>query len=176
MDFYLGAINAMAINFAPYGWLSCQGQLLPIQQYAAVFSLLGTSYGGNGTSNFGLPDLQGRMIVGQGYNAATGQTYTVGEIGGAANVSITTANLPAHNHGPVLIPAQSRDNDQSNPKGNNLGGGTLGTYSQSPADTTLNGQAATVASSGSGIPLATISPFQCMYYNICMSGIFPQRP
>lgn len=175
MDFYLGAINAMAINFAPYGWMTCQGQIVSIQQYAAVFSLLGTNFGGNGTSTFGLPDLQGRMIVGQGHNTATNQNYVVGQKGGTATVTLTVANLPSHNHGQVLIGANSRDNDSAVPKGNLLGGGTS-MYSQNPANTTLNAQAATVTTAGSGQPLATMSPYQGMYYNICMNGIFPQRP
>ena len=175
MDFYLGAINAMAINFAPYGWMTCQGQIVSIQQYAAVFSLIGTNFGGNGTSNFQLPDLQGRMIIGQGHNNATNQTYTVGQKGGTATVTLTVANLPPHNHGQVLLTANSRDNDSGAPKGH-IFGSSVNMYSQNPTNATLNAQAASVTTAGSGQPLATLSAYQGMYYNICMSGIFPQRP
>src|ERR1700689_3127872 len=93
----LGAIFIFAGNFAPTGYQLCQGQLLPISQYAALFSILGTTYGGNGTSTFQLPDLRGRVPVGQG--SGSGLTPIVlGETAGTQNVTILTNNLPAHNH------------------------------------------------------------------------------
>src|SRR6202012_5718198 len=85
-------------NFAPQGWAMCQGQILPISQYSALFSLLGTQFGGNGTSNFALPDLRSRIPMGQG-NGSGLTPRAVGETRGGEGVTLTTGQLPAHNHG-----------------------------------------------------------------------------
>lgn len=96
-DQYLGEIRMFAGNFAPYGWMLCQGQILPIAQYSALFSLLGTYYGGNGTSNFGLPNLIGKIPVHQG-TSPSGATYFIGEMGGAPSAQLLLSNLPSHAH------------------------------------------------------------------------------
>ena len=86
---FLGQITVFPYNFAPYGWMDCSGQTLAISQYAALFSLLGTTYGGNGTSTFQLPNLQGRVPVGQGVLSGTSSDYAMGEEGGAETVTVT---------------------------------------------------------------------------------------
>src|ERR1700693_2163593 len=94
---FMGQITLFPYNFAPYGWADCAGQLLPISQYSALFSLLGVAYGGNGTTNFALPDLQGRVSVGPG-TAPVGSTYLVGEPGGVENVTVLPNTMPMHSH------------------------------------------------------------------------------
>src|ERR1700744_2487072 len=94
---FLGQITVFPYTFAPNGWADCAGQILPISQYAALFSLLGTQYGGNGTSTFGLPDLQGRIPLGQGQFQG-GSLYDMGETGGVENVTLLQTSMPGHTH------------------------------------------------------------------------------
>ena len=94
---YIGEIDIYPFNFAPLNWNACDGTLLPIQQYTALFSLIGTYYGGNGTTNFQLPDLRSRVIVGTGQGLGL-SNYVPGETGGTENTSILINNLPQHNH------------------------------------------------------------------------------
>jgi microcystin-dependent protein len=94
---FLAEIRAFAFSYVPYGWLPCDGRIIPIQQNAALFSLIGTYYGGNGTTNFGLPNLQGSVLVGQG--SGTGLTpWVIGEVQGSTQVTLTTAEMPMHTH------------------------------------------------------------------------------
>jgi microcystin-dependent protein len=97
MDPFIGEIRIFTGNFAPTGWFLCQGQLLPISAYQALFAIIGTFYGGNGTSNFQLPNLQGRFPIGVG-QAPSGQIYNIGQIGGVEQIALTINNLPAHSH------------------------------------------------------------------------------
>lgn len=97
MDPFIGEIRVFAGNFAPVGWFLCQGQTLPISSYQALFAIIGTYYGGNGTSNFQLPNLQGRVVLGVGMSPS-GQIYNVGQVGGAEQIALTLANLPTHTH------------------------------------------------------------------------------
>src|SRR5579864_5186952 len=94
---FLGEVRPWALNFAPRGWAMCQGQVLSISQNTALFSLLGTTYGGNGTTNFALPDLRGRVPLKYGTDPS-GNNYVIGEQGGEESVAITLSTLPAHNH------------------------------------------------------------------------------
>ncbi len=99
MDEFIGTIKLFAGNFAPDGWFYCWGQSLPIQQYAALYSLLGTTYGGDGRSNFNLPDLRGRVPVGVGQSPTLGSNHQLGERWGAESVTLTPANLPMSTRG-----------------------------------------------------------------------------
>lgn len=101
---YLGIVKLFAGSFAPRGWMFCWGQLLPVQQYTALFSLLGTSFGGDGRVNFGLPDLRGRVPIGAGHSASSGVTYVAGKVGGAENVQLGLLQLPAHTHTATFTP------------------------------------------------------------------------
>jgi microcystin-dependent protein len=97
MDPFIGEIRIFTGNFAPTGWFLCQGQLLPISAYQALFAIIGTFYGGNGTSNFQLPNLQGRFPIGVGM-APSGQIYNIGQIGGVEQIQLTINNMPSHSH------------------------------------------------------------------------------
>jgi len=103
MDAYLGIVLPFAGNFAPEGWLLCQGQTLPISQYQALFTILGTVYGGNGTTNFQLPNLQGRVVVSAGRSAA-GTSYNLGYSAGVEQEAVSANNLPSHTHSVAAVP------------------------------------------------------------------------
>lgn len=173
---YLGAIFMFAGNFAPSGYQLCQGQLLSISQYTALFSILGTTYGGNGTTNFALPDLRGRAPIGQG--TGNGLTpVTLGEAAGVQNVTIQLNNMPAHNH---LINVSTASGSQASPKNNfsapaidSQGGAVAGYNSSATAGATMATGAVSMA--GSSVPVSVQNPFLGINYIIAMVGIFPSR-
>jgi len=104
MEPFMGQIMQVGFTYAPRGWMTCQGQLLAIAQQSALFSLLGTTFGGNGQNTFGLPDARGRTFVGTGQGPGM-QPYNVGQIGGTENTTLLIPNMPAHNHTAVFTPA-----------------------------------------------------------------------
>jgi microcystin-dependent protein len=173
-DAYIGNVILVAFNFAPSGYLFCNGQLLPIAQNTALFSLLGTQYGGNGTTNFALPDLRGRVPVGFGTGAGL-TSFAIGETGGSAAVSLLSSNLPAHTH---ALNVQSGLGTTGVPTGVALAqtevddGTPVRSYSSAAPNTTLAG---TSISSGSGLPLPILNPYLGLGYAICTSGVFPPR-
>src|SRR5437870_3955379 len=123
---YVGEIRMFAGNFAPAGWMFCEGQLLPISENETLFNLIGTTYGGDGQSTFALPDLRGRLPLHQGTNPQNGISYTLAETGGVEQVTLTINQLPVHTH-PVLVSGDSAAG--SNPVGNLPGGGqTISLY------------------------------------------------
>jgi microcystin-dependent protein len=175
---FLGQITVFPYNFPPRGWADCAGQLLPISQYAALFSLLGTQYGGNGTTNFALPDLQGRVPVGQG-QLTGGSDYVMGETGGAETVSVTTASLPLHSHSLNATSVHGLNNEPASqllatpfsgtPHLNNKGL----IYNSAAADTAL--APTSIGPSGGSLPHNNIQPSLVLRYCIAMQGIFPPR-
>ena len=164
-DAYLGEIRLFAGNFAPSGWALCQGQTLPISEYSALFTLLGTTYGGNGTTTFNLPDLRGRVVVHQGGGGV------LGSAGGVESVTLTTAQLPAHSH---AAGADQTAGSQSGPGGNvPAAGSTIALYSdQAPATAMAVGG---VGSAGSSQPHENRQPFVVITYIIALVGIFPSQ-
>ena len=179
-DQFIAEIRIFPFNFAPVGWALCNGQILPISQNTALFSLLGTTYGGNGTTNFALPNLQGAapLNFGQGPGLSL---RDLGEIGGEAAVTLTTSEMPLHNH---TISASTSSGTSLTAAGNQLGVGKTGTktsqtvanlYSPNPAKATsgLAGTAMTVA--GSGQPHNNLMPYLTLNFCIALQGIFPSR-
>ncbi len=168
MDPILGTIILFAGNFAPRGWGLCDGQILSIAQYSALFSLLGTTYGGNGVQTFGLPDLRGRvpMHAGQGPGLtarAPGQAF------GVESVTLTSNNIPSHTH-QLLVSTNAANDDV--PTGLTLAAGEF--YTSSAPAVALN--AGSIAPNiGSQVPLNTISPVLVINYIIALEGIFPSR-
>lgn len=178
MDPFLGEIRLMGFGLIPRGWLACQGQLLPINQNQALFSLLGTMYGGNGQTTFALPDLRGRAIVGVGQGPGL-SSYVQGQQGGTEGVTLTVAQMPGHAH--LLSGSLKADGgaDASDP---------AGAYPAAPADATLpfatgtpNATMSTTAltgstaSAGSGTAHENRQPVLGMNYCIAIQGIFPSR-
>ena len=162
---FVGQIQAFGFNFAPRGWSQCNGQLLPISQYTAVFSLLGTTFGGDGRTTFGLPDLRGRSIVGMG-NGPGLSNITWGERGGEENHTLTVAQMPSHTHN---IGVNSAAGEESNPSGKHLGAITDGYAEDS------NANLAAPTNAGGGQSYSIRNPFLGINVCIALQGIFPSR-
>lgn len=169
----IGSIMPVGFNFAPRGWASCEGQLLQISANPALFSLLGTTYGGNGTSTFALPDLRGRAIVGAG-NAPNLPTYAWGQKGGQQNVTLSAANMPAHSH-QIVAKGNGLSSNSNDPANNYFGGGTVTAYDSAPDTSVLNPQCVTMSNAGSSQPVSVMNPFLGLYVVIATTGIFPTR-
>ncbi|WP_053148925.1 phage tail protein [Pseudomonas sp. P97.38] len=194
MEVFMGTIQSFAFNFAPSGWALCNGQTLAISQYQALFSLLGTYYGGNGQTNFMLPNLQGRLPMGQG-NGLGLTPRVIGEVSGTENVTATLNNLPNHTHTLTGITAATTvqlANPASNPANaptptnsfigtSGTGPGAANIYSDQVGatpvplkgvTTTVSG---TVAPTGNGLPMAIMNPFLAINFSIALNGLFPSR-
>ncbi|MFN7571703.1 MAG: phage tail protein [Betaproteobacteria bacterium] len=177
---YIGEIRMVAFGFAPVGWALCDGSLLPIASNSPLFSLIGTTYGGNGTTNFALPDLRGRSAVGVGQGSGL-SSIAPGQAGGVENVSLTAANLPQHTH-VVAVPAAAARADVAAPgstavlaEGYDAGGAVdVNLYTASNATTTL--KPFDTAPAGSGTPVAVRNPYLGVNFIICTQGIYPSRP
>jgi microcystin-dependent protein len=150
-------------NFAPAGWMFCEGQLLPISENETLFQLIGTTYGGDGESTFALPDLRGRIPIHQGNGVVLAET------GGAEEITLTVNQIPAHSH-PLLASTATAQN--ANPAGNVLGNQTLAQmYVEDVTSTNLSPNAAT--STGGSQPHTNFQPYLCVNYIISLFGIFP---
>ena len=165
----LGEIKMFAGNFAPQGYAFCNGQLLPIAQNAALFSLLGTTYGGDGQTTFALPDLRGRAPIHAG-NGPGLTNRNLGQTGGAETNTLTVAQLPAHNHSVVAV---STPGNQTSPT-NNLPADTNlfdNEYSNASGNTTMN--SSMIGNTGNGQPVDNMQPYTTIHYIIALQGIFP---
>jgi microcystin-dependent protein len=172
-DPFIAEIRQFGFNFAPRGWATCDGQLLPIAQNTALFSLLGTTFGGNGTTNFALPDLRGRMPLHFGLGAGL-SSVSLGESGGAEAVTLTTAQLPPHLHN-VLASADLAAS--ADPSGNVMGAkGRGGVNVYAPASNlTALAPGAVNASAGGGQAHDNVQPSSVVNFCIALQGIFPSR-
>lgn len=168
----LAQIILFAGDFAPTGWMLCNGQLLSIAQYSALFSILGTTYGGNGVTTFALPDLRGRVPLSSGSGPGL-SSYPLGESGGTETVTLTSKEMPSHSH---TVNAVSSDGNQGNPS-NALPAGESSTkgdlWSTASADITMN--ASMVANTGGSFPHNNLQPFLALNYIIAVEGIYPSR-
>ena len=169
MESYLATIILFAGNFAPRGWALCDGQLLQIQQYSAVFSLIGTTYGGDGRTTFALPDLRGRAPIHPG--AGAGLTpRTLGEALGTETVTLSAAEMPAHSHDPR---ASGAAGSQQSPVGaaNAAGGGAdIKPFATNPEASMLS-----TTSAGGGMAHDNMQPSLGINYIFCIEGIYPSR-
>jgi microcystin-dependent protein len=160
---YVGEIRMFGGNFAPAGWMFCEGQLLPISEYETLFNLIGTTYGGDGQTTFQLPDLRGRLPVHQGNG------FTLAETGGVEEVTLTTSQIPGHSH-PYL--ASTNAGGTKNPGGNVLGTVVAGSiYVQQPATAAMG--ASSVGSDGGSQPHNNFQPYLCVSFIISLFGVFP---
>lgn len=171
-DPFVAEIRIFPFNFAPKGWAWCDGQLLPLSQNTALFSLLGTTYGGNGKSNFALPDLQGRapMHPGQGPGLSL---HDLGETGGSETVTLLESEITSHNHAFRAVAEAGEEND---PAGGTLGvtiGNNLYNNQGSPlAQMAPNA----LAPAGGDQPHNNLQPYLTCYFCIALQGVFPPRP
>jgi microcystin-dependent protein len=171
-DPFVAEIRIFPFNFAPKGWAWCDGQLLPISQNTALFSLLGTTYGGNGKSNFALPDLQGRapMHPGQGPGLSL---HDLGETGGSDTVSLLESEIPSHTH---ALQAQAAPADTNLPAGTSLARVTGATPYLPPAGAPLVSMAPqALAPAGGDQPHNNLQPYLTFYFCIALQGVFPPR-
>jgi microcystin-dependent protein len=169
---FLGEVRAWACNFAPYGWAMCQGQLLPISQYSALFSLLGTYYGGNGTSNFALPDLRGRVPM--KYGQAPSGDYSIGEISGSEIVTLISTTMPIHTH--TVFGTSASGTSLKPLDGTVLATDTSNQAFYASATSLTNINAATVSTyAGGSQPHPNMQPYLAINWCIAMQGIFPAR-
>lgn len=177
---FLSQIACFGFNFAPYKWAQCQGQILSIQQYSALFALLGTNFGGNGTTNFGLPNLQGAvpMAYGQGPGLPY---YNIGETGGVENVTLVTSEMAAHTHAfntttdAAATTASTSGQLAKSRKGSPVSGFTSGLI-YSPGNPTTPLSPSSITPAGSGQQHNNMQPYLALNYCIALSGIFPARP
>lgn len=173
IDPFVGEISYVAFNFAPEGWFKCDGQILPINQYQALYALIGTSYGGNGTTTFALPDMRGRVPVHQGQHPG-GSAYTLGQTGGIENTTLTVNQLPAHTHSATAtsatnssvtpgatvtstLKAVNSDADQKTASGNALANakGLNSAYSSAAPNVSMNTASVETTLNGLGITTTT---------------------
>jgi len=162
---FLGEIKIVSFNFAPKGWALCNGQLLPINQNQALFSILGTTYGGDGRINFGLPNLQGSVPF------HVGNALSLGQVGGEINHTLTQPELPTHTH---LATASSNLADQVSPAGNYWAMGLASAYADASAINNAMAAAA-IASVGGSQAHNNMSPYLVLNFCIALQGIFPSR-
>lgn len=170
---FIGEIRIFAFTFAPRNWADCDGQLMAINQNEALFSLLGTMYGGDGRTTFGLPDLRGRVALHEGSGPGL-SSRRIGERGGAAQVTLTVQSMPNHTHN---MNASSADGDQHAPANHyfsseDLGGEPTNAYATT-ADVTMHPQMITNAGGGQGH--SNLMPYLTVRYCIALIGIFPSR-
>ncbi len=177
-DYYIGEIRAFACDYAPEDWALCDGSLLPVQQNAALFSLLGIQYGGDGKINFALPDLRGRVPIGTGVRniSSPPYTYVVGNKGGSESVAIQTTEMPAHNHSFLVKNAAGTVPLAGAIVAIPDGGSTkVNTYNTAAGSTTsLN--PGTINSTGAGGAHNNMQPYQIINFCIAIRGLYPQRP
>ena len=168
---YVGEIRMFGASFAPAGWAMCNGALLAISQNDTLFNLIGTTYGGDGQQTFGLPDLQGRIPVHQGQGPGITQAYQIGEKGGVESVTISTNQLPAHNHAFVA----STDGGTSGVPTSRMPATNLQTklYSQFPPTNAMN--AAALQPAGGSQPHENMMPFLVITFIISLFGVFPSQ-
>jgi microcystin-dependent protein len=172
-EFFIGQIMMTGFNFAPKFWALCNGQLLPINQNQALFSLLGTQYGGNGTTNFALPDLRSRTPI--GYASSVDPSWQppsvqIGQASGVENVTLLSTNLPAHSH---QLNATTANGTIRNPNGAIYANTTVSLHAAPTTQVPLN--PATVAPAGGNQPHPNLQPYSVINFCIALSGIFPSR-
>jgi microcystin-dependent protein len=167
---FVGEIRMFGFGFAPQGWALCNGQLLPINQNQALFSLLGTTYGGDGRITFAVPDLRSRVPVGQGQGPGL-SSYAEGQAGGAETVTLAVSQMPGHTH-PVKASSSAAGSDQ--PEGRALARSASHIYTAGPdASTVLN--AGMLGDAGGSQPHDNIQPYLAVNFCIALAGIFPSR-
>jgi microcystin-dependent protein len=174
MEPFIGQLALFGFDFVPTGWMRCEGQLLQIAQYQALYALLGTTFGGNGTTTFALPDLRGRAALDAG-QLAGGSSYPLGQAGGREVVTLTPDNLPAHVH---LIQATTTAANTNRPAGNLLAdpgaqGPAMYAPQLGPSPEML--APAAVAPAGAGQPHTNMQPYLALTWAIAIQGVWPSR-
>jgi microcystin-dependent protein len=176
-DYFVGEIRIVPFNFAPVGWAMCNGQLLPISQNQALFALMGTYYGGDGVSNFALPNLQGSAPLNMGQGSGL-SPYVLGQTGGSATVTLLQNQIPAHNHPVYGSGAVNGNGDFNNPANYtwarpHLGKTPINIYNSTSGTVPMN--PAAFATAGGSQPHDNMPPYLTLNFIIAMTGVFPSR-
>jgi microcystin-dependent protein len=178
---FIGEVKLFGFNFAPKGYSTCQGQILSIAQNTALFALIGTTYGGNGTTTFALPDLQGRVPIGQGQGPGL-PYYSMGEVSGSVTTTLLASNMPPHVHTlnsvRVQVKASSAIATEQSSDGTFPATTVAAAYSDAASNGLFTGGtvvSGTTDTAGGGQPFSILNPFLCMNYSIALQGIFPSR-
>ncbi len=183
MDPFIGQIMMFGGNFAPRGWALCNGQLLSIAANSALFSILGTTYGGDGRTTFALPDLRGRVPISPGHGPGL-SSYYAGQKGGVESVTLNTTQIPSHNHTATGKVATGGDNDVKDTSAGNLlaseargGSDVLDIYNNGPGTGFMadNSVQVTVGNTGGNLSHENRPPFLAVNYIIALQGVFPSR-
>jgi microcystin-dependent protein len=173
---FVGQIIAAGFGFAPVGWFLCDGSLYPISQYDVLYNLLGTTYGGNGTTNFAVPDLRGRspLCMGQGQGLSP---YVQGQLAGTENVTLQGNQVGAHNHNLLSLAAAGTSNTPSSTVALAVGSLTPAPayLPGSPAPTLTPLAANAIGPNGNSVPHNNLQPLQCLNYIIAWAGIYPSQ-
>ncbi len=174
VDPFIGQIETFGFNFPPRGWAHCDGQLLQISSYSALFALLGTTFGGDGRQTFALPDLRGRAAVHVG--SGTGLSPIIwGQKSGAETRTLSVANMPSHNHTATINAFNTKANSRR-PEGRFLARNTKGkVYTDVTPNVSMNADSITVGNTGSGQAFSIREPFLGIYHSIALLGVFPSR-
>lgn len=166
---YVGEIRMFAGNFAPAGWMACEGQLLPISENETLFNLIGTTYGGDGQNTFALPDLRSRIPIHTG--SLAGSTFQIGQSGGVETVTLTTQQIPVHTHPMQASTAPGTQNSPADSVPAASPSVTL--YTADVTDSNMAGAA--VSNVGGSQPHNNIQPFLCLTFIISLFGVFPSQ-
>jgi microcystin-dependent protein len=168
---YVAEVRVFPFNFAPTGWAMCNGQILPISQNTALFSLLGTTYGGDGKSNFALPNLQGNIPIGFGQGPGL-SLYDLGETGGSENVTLVYSEMPSHNH---TLMSELKAPDNGSPSLAALASGAADTMYSNATTPLVSLDPATIKPNGSSLPHNNMMPYLALNFCIALQGIYPPR-
>ncbi len=177
MEGVIGVVTCFAADFAPKYWATCDGQILPIAQNQALFSILGTAFGGNGTTTFALPDLRGRTAISAG-QLSGGSFYQVGQPVGNETTTMTQNNMPIHTHSGAFASKLTADADAGSQVEAEFGfPAQYGSAYATTANATMApaAYAVTIGLTGGNLPIPTRSPYLVINYIICLQGIFPSR-
>lgn len=170
-DQYVGEIRMFAGNYPPKGWAFCDGTILPITDNESLYSIIGVTYGGDGTTNFKLPDLRGRLPLHKGTNSKSGTEYAMGQTGGTETVALTLAQLPAHTH---EVNAQSTAGNIGDPTNTFWAASTSKQYSADKNPTGLM-NTASVSSTGASNPHNNLMPYLPVSFIIALQGLYPSQ-
>ncbi len=178
---YLGTVTTFAGNFAPRSWMFCQGQLLSIAEYTALFALVGTTYGGDGQTTFGLPDMRSRVAIHAGQGPGL-SNYVLGEMSGVESVTLLSSNMPAHNHSLTSLTNTNQPGSTAATSGVNVPTGAFPAAGTAVFNNSTDGTfmgtfscMTTTTMAGNNQPISIIQPYLSMNYIIAVEGIFPSR-
>lgn len=171
---FIGEITIFAGNYAPSGWAICNGQMLSISQNSTLFAIIGTMYGGNGTTTFALPDLRGRVPLGPGQGPGVSMNYVQGQVGGQESVTLLSNQMPMHVH-PTSVAVSSNAGNSAAPNGRTLAASDQ--RNDQYTDQGGNGSLAGVSSgmAGGSQPHENMQPYLCINFIIALQGVFPSR-